>query len=108
MLIIWGPMGPQNFMTPGPLIFVLFVNDLPKTGRHGSINMYADDTTLYAEAETAEQAMEALGSNAQSTLDWYRQNRLIVNSRKTHLMVFGRKHRKDEISGTKLNCSKQC
>ena len=64
--------------------------------------MYADDTTLYAEAETAEQAMEALGSDAQSTLDWYRQNRLIVNLKKTHLMVFGRKHRKNEISGTKL------
>ena len=46
-------------------MFVLFMimNDLaiPKTGRHGTINMYADDTTLYAEAETAEQAMEALG-----------------------------------------------
>ena len=40
--------------------------------------MYADDITLYAEAETAEQAMEAFGSDAQSTLDWYRQNRLIV------------------------------
>ena len=52
-----------------PLMFVLFVNDLPRTGRHGSINMYADDTTLYVEAETAEQAMEALGSDAQSTLD---------------------------------------
>ena len=85
-----------------PLMFVLFVNDLPRTGRHGSINMYADDTTLYVEAETAEQAMEALGSDAQSTLDWYRQNRLIVNLKKTHLMVFGRKHRKNEISGTKL------
>ena len=62
----------------GPLMFVLIMNDLPRTGRHGSINMYADDTTLYAEAETTEQAMEALGSDAQSTLDWYRQNRLIV------------------------------
>ena len=59
-------------------MFVLFVNDLPRTGRHRCINMYADDITLYAEAETAEQAMEAFGSDAQSTLDWYRQNRLIV------------------------------
>ena len=64
--------------------------------------MYADDTTLYTEAETAEQAMEVLGSDAQSTLDWYRQNQLIVNLKKTHLMVFGRKHRKREISETKL------
>ena len=46
--------------------------------------------------------MKALGSDAQSTWDWYRQNRLIVNLKKTHLMIFGRKHRKNEISGTKL------
>ena len=54
--------------------------------------MYADNITLYTEAETAEQAMEALGSDA----------RLIVNLKQTHLMVFGRKQRKKEISETKL------
>ena len=86
----------------GPLMFVPFVNDLPRTGRRGCINMYADDTTLYTEAKIAEQAVEALGSDAQSTFDWYRQNQLIVNLKKTHLMVFGRKHRKREISETKL------
>ena len=42
----------------------------PRTGRHGCINMYADDTTVYTEAETAEQALEALGLDAQSMLDW--------------------------------------
>ena len=50
-------------------MFVLFVNDLPRTGRNGCISMYADDTTL-TEAETAEQALEALGLDAQSMLDW--------------------------------------
>ena len=54
----------------GLLMFVLFVNDLPRTGRNGCISMYADDTTLYTEAETAEQALEALGLDAQSMLDW--------------------------------------
>ena len=72
------------------------MNDLQKTGRHESIYMNADDTTLYTKAETAEQAMEALCSDAQSTLDLYRQNRLIVNLKKTHLMVFGRKHKKGD------------
>ena len=73
------------------------MNDVPKTGRHESIYMYADDTTLYTKVETAEQAMEALCSDAQSTLDLCnRQNWLIVNLKKTHLMVFGRKHKKGD------------
>ena len=32
---------------------------------------------------------------------WYRQNQLVVNLKKTHLMVLGRKHRK-EICEAKL------
>ena len=31
----------------GPLMFVLFVNDLPRAINTCSVNMYADDTTLY-------------------------------------------------------------
>ena len=55
-------------------MFVLFVNDLPRTGRHGSTNMYADDTTLYAEAETAEQAMKGVSNHWNGiwngTMEW--------------------------------------
>ena len=75
----------------GPLMFILFVNDLPKTIRRGSINMYADDTTLYTAAKTIEQTIEVLSTDAQSAMDWFRQKRLIVNLRKTHFMVFCRK-----------------
>ena len=41
--------------------------------------MYAPDTTLYIVAKTIEQTIEALGTDAGSTLDWYIQNRLMVN-----------------------------
>ena len=31
----------------GPLLFILFVNDLPKVVKHCTVNMYADDTAIY-------------------------------------------------------------
>jgi len=43
-----------------------------------------------------------LRTDAQSTLDWYKRSRLIVNLRKTHFMVLGRKHRRKEIDEAKL------
>jgi len=74
-------------------VFVLFVRDLPWAIRCGSINIYADDTTLYTAAKTIEETTDTLTTDAQSTLDWYKQSWLIVNLRNTHFMVLGRKHR---------------
>ena len=31
----------------GPLLFNVFVNDLPDIVEHSTINLYADDTTIY-------------------------------------------------------------
>ena len=78
-----------------------FINDLPQAIRCGSINMYADDT-LYTAAKIIEETIDMLRTDAQSNLDWYKQSRLIVNLRKTHFMVLGRKHRRKEIYEAKL------
>ena len=32
----------------GPLLFILFVNDIPEIVKHCTINQYADDITIYA------------------------------------------------------------
>ena len=53
----------------GPLMFILVLNDLPQAIRCGSINMYADDTTLYTAAKATEETIDMLRTDAQSTLD---------------------------------------
>jgi hypothetical protein len=44
----------------GPLLFVLFVNDLPLTLERCSILMYADDTVIYYTASDAEEISATL------------------------------------------------
>ena len=82
-------------------MLVLFMNNPPQAVKCSSINMYADDTALYTASITLGQTIETLSTDAQSTLEWYRKNRFVVNLKKTHFMVLSKKHRK-EICDAKL------
>ena len=49
LIIIWGSVRvgvPQRSIL-GPLLFSIFVNDLPSVVDHAQFNMYADDTELH-------------------------------------------------------------
>ena len=47
--------------------------------QNGSLNMYADDTTLYSEGNTVANAVGKLKEDTQLTLEWLKHNNLIVN-----------------------------
>ena len=36
----------------GPLLFIVYINDLPRCVKHCSVNTYADDTVLYLAGPT--------------------------------------------------------
>ena len=55
---------PQG-STLGPLLFLLFINDLPLFTSNVCANLYADDTTLY----DVQNSMEQIESNIQIALD---------------------------------------
>ena len=72
----------------GPIIFLLFINDLPSFLKDVHIVMYADDTTIALAAETAED-LERLAVDAVNTFTrWCERNRLIVNLEKNCMGTF--------------------
>ena len=72
----------------GPIIFLLFINDLPSFLKDVHIVMYADDTTIAVAAETADD-LEQLTVDAVNTFTrWCERNRLIVNLEKTVCVNF--------------------
>ena len=72
----------------GPLLFLLFFNDLP---RHLTcqVEAYADDSTLSAAGRTIEEVDQVLTENCQVVSKWMCQNRLKLNASKTHVMTLG-------------------
>ncbi len=78
---------PQG-STLGPLLFYLFINDLPKTCSHSSIQLYADDTVIYSSHSHFSYIQSSLQSDLNSLKDWFYKNKLILNKNKSCSMVF--------------------
>lgn len=70
----------------GPLLFLLFINDLPENVKDGFVTMYADDTTIAVAAENPEELIKKV-SNVRRDMEKYCQiNGLILNIEKTVYM----------------------
>ena len=54
--------------------------------------MYANDSTKYALATTANEVPETLNKVLQSVLEWVASNKLVLNISKTKSIVFGTNH----------------
>ena len=67
----------------GPLLFLLFINDLPLYTDNVSTDLYADDTTLYDIQDSVEQIESNLQTAVNNLHIWCQKNGMILNSAKT-------------------------
>ena len=72
----------------GPLLFLLYVNDLPGQITSGHVTMFADDTTITVSANS----LQELRVKALTVMDefgaWCERNRFILNENKTVIINF--------------------
>ncbi|XP_045477990.1 uncharacterized protein LOC123683137 [Harmonia axyridis] len=76
----------------GPLLFLLFINDLPIHLALFLVVLFADDTSVVVSAETAEELRNACEAIIRQFVAWCRSNRVIVNVNKTVCIHFGIKN----------------
>ena len=74
----------------GPILFSLYINDLPSVCPTVSIQMYADDTVLYTHAKNKQLAADRLNEAMVHVSDWLRSSCLHLNTNKTVCMFFSR------------------
>ena len=77
----------------GPIIFLLYVNDLPSYLNQYSCIMYADDTSLKSSADDHETLQTNLQFITDKTVDWLNKNRLLLNVKKSSCMLISTKQR---------------
>ena len=80
----------------GPLLFIVFIDDLPCQIECSVVDMYADNTTLSYNYSNAPQSIVVeLQKDITSLANWSRSNHLVMNEEKTKTMlVTGRRLQK--------------
>ena len=81
----------------GPLLFLIFFNDLPDT-LESSVDSYADDTTVTTTGKTVKEISRKLTIDCSRVSDWMRSNKLKLNPDKTHLITLGTQERLRNLS----------
>ena len=76
----------------GPLLFIIYMNDLPKSIENGYITMYADDTESSTVVKTCNDITEKVIPDLMKICDWLKANKLSLNAIKTEFMVIGTSH----------------
>ena len=74
----------------GPLLYLIFTNDLPFIVKHSTVVMYADDSTLYC-SEKTQAVSNLLNHDLQNISKWVKDNKLVLNIDKSTLMIFWKK-----------------
>ena len=77
----------------GPLLFLIYINDLSEAVQSSSVTMYADDTSLCHQSRDLTQLNEAINSDLSKLETWLQGNKLSLNVAKTHSMLISTKQK---------------
>ena len=77
----------------GPLLFTIFINDLPLAIRSSETLIYADDTFFYTEGKSLESIEESLAGDLEMVVNWCDRNKLVINHNKSSCMLVTTKQR---------------
>ena len=73
----------------GPLLFLLYINDLPECLNNTRPRLFADDTNLTASGNSIADVELAVNSDLDNLRNWLIANKLSLNVAKTEFMLIG-------------------
>jgi hypothetical protein len=77
----------------GPLLFLIYINDIYQIGLKGNISLYADDTCMFYYGRS----LREIAIDAQHDLDllndWFQLNLLTINTTKSNYIIFAAKNK---------------
>ena len=78
---------PQGSLL-GPLLFILYINDIQNSSEILSFILFADDSNVFLSHPDPHNLVNILVSELENLLSWIRTNKLSLNLQKTKCMIF--------------------
>ena len=72
----------------GPLLFLLYINDLPNVSEKLMFYLFADDTNIYFESKSLNLLEKVVNEELKHLSLWLKVNRLALNIQKTNFLIF--------------------
>ena len=72
----------------GPLLFLIYINDLPNISSKLSFFLFADDTNIYYESNNLIELEKTINKELKLLSLWLNLNRLALNVSKTNFVIF--------------------
>jgi hypothetical protein len=99
---------PISFGVPqgsiiGPLLFLVYINDLPECLNEGLPRMYADDTNISFQSNKFYELEELMNIELGKLKEWLNANMLSLNVAKTEIMVIGSRQRLATFDDHEIN-----
>jgi len=73
----------------GPLLFLIYINDLQNSLNCANALMYADDTNIFIQHKDIKNVFRYAQHEMNSVADWLTANKLTLNIDKTKYILFG-------------------
>ena len=72
----------------GPLLFLIYINDLPNISNKLTFFLFADDTNIYYESNDLKELEKTINKELKLLSQWLNLNRLSLNVSKTNFVIF--------------------
>ena len=77
----------------GPLLFLLYINDLPNISKVLKFYLFADDTNIFYQSPNLDTLQKVLNKELRKLSLWLNANRLALNISKTNFVIFAAKNK---------------
>ena len=78
----------------GPLLFLMYINDLQKAIKYSTASHYADDTYLLNCNKSPKKLQKLINLDLRNLCNWLKSNKISLNSGKTELLIFRHPNKK--------------